>query len=130
MNTSEHLEEKPRILVVDDNVDAAETLSMLLEAFGCDVAIEYESEKVLVRTGHERFDIFVLDIGLPYMDGYELVRRLKAQPKCNDAKFIALTGHGTEEDKNKAMEAGFHYHFVKPIDISTLVQTLSSLGYY
>ena len=113
-----------RALVVDDNVDAANLLGMFLEACGLQVAIEHHPIEALTRVQNEIFDIFVLDIGLPEIDGHELARRLIARPECAGALFIALTGYGTEDDKRKSIAAGFHHHFVKPANIEKLISVL------
>jgi CheY-like chemotaxis protein len=113
-----------RVLVVDDNVDAADLLGLFLGASGHQVATEYHPAKALTRAQSELFDVFVLDIGLPDMDGYELARRLLALPECEAALFIALTGYGADEDRRKSKAAGFHHHFVKPASIEKLMSVL------
>lgn len=110
-----------RALVVDDNVDAASMMALFLEACGVDVVVEYHPFRALERAQQEHFDVFVLDIGLPEMDGHELARRLRNRPGSSASMFIALTGYGTEEDKNRSAAAGFNYHFVKPLNIERFV---------
>jgi len=114
-----------RALVVDDNADAADLLGLVLRALGFQVATEYHPIKALTRAQSELFDVFVLDIGLPDMDGHELARRLLARPECATALFIALTGYGSEEDRRKSKAAGFHHHFVKPASIEKLMGVLA-----
>lgn len=111
-----------RALVVDDNVDAASVMAMFLDACGVDVVVEYYPVTALERAQNERFDVFVLDIGLPEIDGHELARRLRARPGNGESIFIALTGYGTEEDRRKSAAAGFHHHFVKPLNIEKFVK--------
>lgn len=111
-----------RALVVDDNVDAASMMAMFLEACGVDVVVEYHPLRALERAQKEQFDVFVLDIGLPEMDGHELARQLRNRPGSSASMFIALTGYGTEEDKKRSAAAGFNHHFVKPLDIKSFVQ--------
>ena len=108
------------ILLVDDNRDAAETLSALLEAYGHQVIVCENATCTLTEISRHAPQIFILDIGLPDIDGYELCRRLRAEERHKDAMFIALTGYGQAHDKTLAKHAGFDYHFVKPIDVEQL----------
>jgi CheY-like chemotaxis protein len=117
-----------RLLVVDDNADAALTLGMLLEACGHDVFVEHDSKRALERADAERPDACLLDIGLPEMDGNELARRLRAQPETGKAVLIAVTGYGQEQDRQRAFEAGFSYHLVKPVDMDKLAEVLAEIA--
>jgi CheY-like chemotaxis protein len=117
-----------RILIVDDNRDAAESLSILLSAVGHVVAVEDNPAGALRRAQSERIDVYLLDIGLPDMDGYELVRRLKALPGVGDAVMMALSGYGQPQDMEASMRAGFAVHLVKPVDIPRLLGVLEGLG--
>jgi PAS domain S-box-containing protein len=103
------------ILLVDDNVDAAESLAMVLELQGNRVRTRHDGPSALVAVGEQRPDVVVLDIGLPLMDGYEVARRLRAAPGGDKLMLIALTGYGQSEDKQRATDAGFDYHLVKPV---------------
>jgi PAS domain S-box-containing protein len=114
------------IMVVDDNVDAAETLGMLLEASGHRVSIEHDPLCALERARTEAPQVCLLDIGLPGMDGYELARRLRAQPATRHALLVAITGYGQDSDRRLAAEAGFDRHLVKPIDFDSLQNALAS----
>jgi PAS domain S-box-containing protein len=114
-----------RILVVDDNVDAAATLAMLLEACGYEVMTEHDSLRALERAMQERPDAALLDIGLPEMDGNELARRLRADPRTRQALLVAVTGYGQEQDRRAALEAGFDHHMVKPVDLDRLASILA-----
>lgn len=116
-----------RLLVVDDNVDAAQMLGLYLEELGHVVAIEYGAIQALARAKTERPDVCLLDIGLPEMDGTELARRLKAQPETSHAVLVAITGYGQEGDRQKVRAAGFAHHFVKPVDASALGTLLETL---
>lgn len=116
---------RQRALVVDDNADAADLLALYLSALGYQVATEYHPVKALTRAQKELFDVFVLDIGLPDMDGHELARKLQSRPEYATALFIALTGYGSEEDRRKSRAAGFHHHFVKPASIEKLMGVLA-----
>ncbi len=114
-----------RILVVDDNVDAAESLGMLLELDGHDVTIAHEGVQALATAITEHPDIILLDIGLPGMDGYEVCRRLRAEGFAN-TRIIAMTGYGQDKDKQRAMDAGFDLHTVKPVEFSRLKAILAA----
>jgi len=116
-----------RVMVVDDNVDAAETLAMLLDAAGHTVEVEHDSRRALERARAAAPDVFLLDIGLPEIDGNELARRLLAQPETSGAVLIAVSGYGQEQDKRAAREAGFRHHLVKPVDFEQLVELLADV---
>jgi len=117
-----------RIMVVDDNVDAAQMLSMFLEAAGHDVVTEHSPYAALERARVDTVDVFLLDIGLPDMDGYELAQRLRQRAGGAGATFIAITGYGQESDRGSSMNAGFSYHFVKPVDTLELARLLATLA--
>lgn len=119
---------KLRILVVDDNIDAAHMLKMLLEALQHEVMVENEPHAALKRAQDEQPDVVLLDIGLPEMDGYELARRLRILQSGFCSTLIAVTGYGQEDDRKKAREAGFDHHLVKPIDTKTLATIFSKLS--
>jgi CheY-like chemotaxis protein len=104
---------KLRVLVVDDNVDAATTLGDLVRAQGHDVRLAHDGPAALAAAVEQRPEIIFLDIGLPGMDGYEVARRLRAA-NASPAKLVALTGYGQEADRRRAAEAGFTQHLVKP----------------
>jgi CheY-like chemotaxis protein len=114
-----------RVLVVDDNADAAQTVAMLLEVLGHETAVEYDPLQALAVARERSFDAFVLDIGLPGMDGHELARQIRTLPRAAGALFIALTGYGQQQDRDASKAAGFHYHFVKPADVDALAQALA-----
>ncbi len=115
------------ILVVDDNVDAAESLAMLLELLGAEVTVAHGGREALEVFAHRPADVVLLDIGMPGMDGYEVARRLRADHAGRDPKIVALTGWGQEDDRRRARAAGFDHHLVKPIDIRGLRALLESL---
>ncbi|WP_313706177.1 PAS domain-containing protein [Massilia sp.] len=117
-----------RVLVVDDNADAAAMLAMVLESLGHRVAVEHSSLAALERARRERLDACVLDIGLPDIDGYELARRLRAQPESADAVLVAVTGYGHESDRRRSLAAGFAHHLVKPADTGQLMAILAEVG--
>jgi CheY-like chemotaxis protein len=105
-----------RILVVDDNTDAAESLRMLLSVFGHQVEIAHDGQRALATAQTQKPQLVFLDIGLPGMDGYEVARRLRSDAGLADSKLIALSGYGTEADQKRSRDAGFNRHLVKPVD--------------
>jgi len=117
-----------RMLVVDDNVDAAATLAMLLEACGYEVMVENDSLRALERAWRECPQVALLDIGLPEMDGNELARRLRADPRTRAMLLVAVTGYGQEQDRRDALEAGFDHHMVKPVDLDKLAAILAGVA--
>src|SRR5205807_3574731 len=114
-----------RILIVDDNVDSAETLAMVLRQNGHDVRTTYDGPSALELAPGYRPDVVLLDIGLPGMDGYEVAKRLKQQPGMDGICLAAVTGYGQENDRNRSRSAGFHYHLVKPVDLDLLQDLLA-----
>jgi signal transduction histidine kinase/CheY-like chemotaxis protein len=117
-----------RLLVVDDNVDAAETLGMLMAEAGHQVTVEHSSRVALDRAREIHPDICLLDIGLPDIDGNELARRLRLQPETAGTVLIAVTGYGQERDRNESYAAGFDYHFVKPVDMPRLQALMARIA--
>ena len=117
-----------RVLVVDDNVDAAVTLSMLLEASGHETLVEYGAQAGLERARAAHPQACLLDIGLPDMDGRELARRLRADPATADAMLVAVTGYGQDSDRQQILAAGFDHHMVKPVDIGRLEAILATVA--
>jgi len=105
-----------RVLVVDDNQDAAETLAMLLEFMGNTVHTAHDGEEALAAAGAFLPDVVVCDIGLPKLNGYEVASALRERPGGKDLCLIALTGWGQEADKLRALDAGFDHHLTKPAD--------------
>jgi CheY-like chemotaxis protein len=117
-----------RILVVDDNLDSAETLSLLLQFGGHNVRVANEGESALETAYTFKPQVIVLDIGLPNMDGYQVAQRLRQSPQLEKPLLIALTGYGQNEDRLRSKEAGFDYHLVKPVDPQGLQSLISSLA--
>lgn len=105
-----------KIMVVDDNVDAASMLAMLLESAGHEVVTAHCAREALDQSKANPPNVFVLDIGLPDINGNELARHLRAQPETGEAVLIALTGYGLAEDREQTTAAGFDHHLVKPVD--------------
>jgi PAS domain S-box-containing protein len=112
------------ILVVDDNVDAAATLAMLLDTMGHRVAVEHGPHAALERALRDAPQVCLLDIGLPGMDGNELARRLRAHPATARAVLVALSGYGQPADRARALAAGFDHYLVKPVDAAQLAAVL------
>ncbi|HSN29013.1 MAG TPA: ATP-binding protein, partial [Kofleriaceae bacterium] len=113
-----------RVLVVDDNVDAAALLGDLLRVLGHEPVIAHDGPAALAIVERERPQLAILDIGLPGMDGYELARRLHAQPGLSGVPVVALTGYGQASDRERTREAGFVEHLVKPIDLKRLTDVV------
>jgi PAS domain S-box-containing protein len=106
-----------RILVVDDNLDAAQSLAFLLQAEGHDVCVAHDGEQAFTSAGDFRPDIALLDIGLPKLDGYGVAEAIRREPWGKDILLLALTGWGQNDDKRRALEAGFNFHLTKPVDL-------------
>jgi PAS domain S-box-containing protein len=117
-----------RILVVDDNADAAEMLLMALELFGCEVRAAHSASAALAMAQEFAPEVALLDIGLPDLNGYELARRLRATVAGQNMRLIAATGWGQEKDRQRALDAGFDHHLTKPIDFERLRSVLGSPG--
>lgn len=113
-----------RILLVDDNVDAAQTLAMLLRAFGHECHVAHEGEQALQLAGEIRPQVFILDIGLPGMDGHQLARRLRQAPKSAGARIVALSGYAQPTEQEAALSAGFDQYLVKPVDAQKLLAAI------
>jgi signal transduction histidine kinase/DNA-binding response OmpR family regulator len=126
---AECLEKGPcRVLVVDDNVDAAESLAILLRLSGHEVRMARDGPEALAAAAGFSPHMVLLDIGLPGMDGYEVARRLRSGPATGEAVLVALTGYGEEEHRRKSREAGFDRHVIKPVDPQTLKGLLHRAG--
>jgi CheY-like chemotaxis protein len=102
-------------------------MALLREASGHEVSVEPSSRHALAASRGRPADIYLLDIGLPGIDGYELARRLKSQPETADSVLIAVTGYGQDRDREKAMAAGFAHHVVKPVNPERLLALLDQL---
>jgi CheY-like chemotaxis protein len=117
-----------RILVVDDNVDAAESIAMLLGMQGHEVRSVHSAEDALDVVPNFKPDVVLLDIGLPGMDGYEVARRLRSDQAIERLRLVAVTGYGQQEDRDRARAAGFDEHLVKPVEPETLDAFLNTLS--
>ena len=114
-----------RVLVVDDNFDAAATLDRLLRSLGHDTRFTTDGAQAIEMAGDFRPDVVLLDIGMPGMDGYEVAKRLRAQEAERRLKIVAVTGWGQEANHARSHDAGFDLHLVKPVDVRELAQALS-----
>ncbi|HEV2268486.1 MAG TPA: response regulator [Steroidobacteraceae bacterium] len=114
-----------RVLIVDDNIDAATSLSYVITLAGYQVRVAHDGNGALEVAGEQHPDVVLLDIGLPGMSGHEVARRLRAESWATDLQLIAVTGWGQEGDRAKSLEAGFDEHLTKPIDPVTLLQHIS-----
>ncbi|HET9863884.1 MAG TPA: hybrid sensor histidine kinase/response regulator [Steroidobacteraceae bacterium] len=116
-----------RVIVVDDNRDAADTLGMVLRQLGADVQITYSAADALGSLAPHSDVAIIADLGMPDIDGFELARRIRGNAENDDVKLIALSGWGQAEDRARAEAAGFDAHLTKPADIESLIATLESL---
>jgi len=115
------------ILLVDDNRDAAQTIAMSLEIAGHTVTVCHDAASTLAETERNPAPVYVMDIGLPDMSGYELAKILRRDPRTSNATLIALTGYGRAEDRERSREAGFDSHLVKPVDVEELRALIAEL---
>ena len=116
-----------RVLVVDDNRDAADSLCLVLTLLGADVRVAYGGKEALEAMASWHPSVVLLDIGMAGMDGYEVARRVRQQPDLGDVHLVALTGWGQERDRRESIEAGIDRHVTKPIDVDALKALLGSL---
>ncbi|MEO8506302.1 MAG: PAS domain S-box protein [Betaproteobacteria bacterium] len=115
-----------KILVVDDNEDAANSLAALLRMLGHEVLVVHDGPDALISAVTNPPDTVLLDLGLPKMNGYEVARRLRALPHLADARLVAVTGYGQEDDRRAAREAGFNFHLVKPVEFDELLRVIGA----
>ncbi len=114
-----------RVVIVEDNYDAAEALMMLLELFGHQTTIVADGLAAIDAVRNGAFDVALVDIGLPAIDGYEVARRIRMLPNAKTMTLVALTGYGQETDKQRALSAGFDEHLTKPVKIERLQALLN-----
>ena len=118
--------QRRRIVIADDNRDAADSLSLLLGLSGHEVQVAHLGETALSLARSARPDVVILDIGMPDMSGYDVARALREEPWATDLQLIALTGWGQDDDRRRAAEAGFDHHLTKPIDPDELERLIAS----
>jgi CheY-like chemotaxis protein len=116
-----------RLLVVDDNEDSADCVSLLFEMSGHQTRTAHDGKGALHTARQFAPHIVFLDIGLPDMTGYEVARTFRADPRLASAKLIALTGFSSAEDKQKALDAGFDFHLTKPVELEVVRALLPNL---
>jgi two-component system CheB/CheR fusion protein len=114
--------------VVDDNQDSAETVALLLELWGHEVRVVHDGPSALEAAPLFLPEVILLDIGLPGLDGYEVARRLRRDPRLGQALLIAMTGYGQDRDRRLSQEAGFAHHLVKPVDPVALQELVAQAG--
>ena len=115
-----------RVLVVDDNVDTARTLSLLLQGLGCTTQEVHDGPPVVDAAKSFQPDAILLDIGLPGLDGYQIARLIRQTPELSHVRLIAVTGYGQQQDRERSRDAGFDDHLVKPVQFDSLVKTLAA----
>src|SRR5882724_4162348 len=116
-----------RVLIVDDNEDAANSLALILKLSGYETASVYTAADALERAAAFRPDVVLLDIGLPGMDGYEVAQKLRELPGLRDIRLVAVTGYGQSDDRLRARDAGFDDHLTKPVEFAVLDRTLTGV---
>jgi CheY-like chemotaxis protein len=117
-----------RILVVDDNRDAGESLTDLLRLLGHDVRQEWDGPQAVAAAVEFLPDLILLDLGMPGMSGFEVAEELRSRPALQKARLVALTGYGSPEDRSQSQAAGFHHHLVKPVELAVLEPILASIA--
>jgi two-component system, OmpR family, response regulator len=117
-----------RVLLVDDSVDAAEAMSMLLETLGHEVRVVHDGPSALAIVDDFAPEVVILDIGLPGMSGFDVARELRMRAVTKTALLIALTGYGADSDKQEARDAGFDHHLVKPVSF-TVIETVIAASF-
>ncbi len=115
------------ILVVDDNTDIADTMVKALGELGHTVRAEHDGPAAVITASELKPDVAILDIGLPTMNGYEVARRIRAQPDLDRTLLVAVTGYGQQSDHDRAMEAGFDAHLAKPVDLDAVLGLIANL---
>jgi signal transduction histidine kinase/CheY-like chemotaxis protein len=113
---------RPKVLVVDDNRDACDSLQALFEMENCQVATAYDGCEAVQATARAMPDMIIMDLGMPCMDGYEAARRIRSQPGSQQVLMIALTGWGQSDARQRTIEAGFDHHLIKPVDFDEIRQ--------
>jgi two-component system CheB/CheR fusion protein len=116
-----------RVLIVDDNEDAANSLAMILKLGGHETASVYTAVDALQRAAAFKPDVVLLDIGLPGMDGYEVAQKMRELPGLRDIRLVAVTGYGRSDDRLRARDAGFDDHLTKPVEFAALERTLAGI---
>ncbi len=113
-------DQRPKVLVVDDNRDAADSLQALFEMENCKVATAYDGIEAVQAVDETMPDMIIMDLGMPSMDGYEAARRIRRKPGSQDVLMIALTGWGQSDARQRTIEAGFDHHMIKPVNFEEI----------
>jgi CheY-like chemotaxis protein len=116
-----------RVLIVDDNEDAANSLALVLKLSGHETASVYSAADALTHATEFKPDVVLLDIGLPGMNGYEVAQKMRELPGLRNVRLVAVTGYGRSDDRLRAREAGFDEHLTKPVEMAVLDQALARL---
>jgi CheY-like chemotaxis protein len=119
---------KPRVLVVDDNHDAADTLASLLTMFDCTVSVSYSGADAVALGDLVRPQLVILDVAMPQMDGCETALRMRERGWGREARFVAITAWGDEETRRNTRAAGIDFHLVKPVTIECVLGLLTNVG--
>jgi CheY-like chemotaxis protein len=116
---------KLRVLIVDDNMDAANSLGRLLKLMGNEVCVAHDGATAIVEI--ERFGpaVVLLDLGMPIMDGFQTAEQIRARPQCQNIALVAITGWGQDQDRQRTEEAGFAAHLIKPVNVEQLEEVLA-----
>jgi CheY-like chemotaxis protein len=117
-----------RYLIVDDNADSSEALKLLLEFRGHTVQVVHDGREALAAARSFSPEVILLDVGLPGLDGFEVVKQLRSSPETANLLVIATTGYGREEDRARCLAAGFNHHFAKPLDVDNIQAIVEQLG--
>lgn len=125
-HTDDAIAVQKRVLIADDNADAADAIAMLLELQGHTVVVASDGLDAVRKAEIHRPEVLLLDIGMPGLDGYETCRAIRTQAWATGARIVALTGWGDEEERRQSREAGFDLHLVKPVDPRVLDAILAS----
>jgi CheY-like chemotaxis protein len=118
-----------RILLVEDNQDAATALLEILRLWGHEVVVVHDGASALDQARRSEPDVVLLDIGLPGMDGYTVARSLRLLPGLARIRLIAITGYGQDSDREQSQQAGFDHHLVKPVDLEELRRLVATTAY-
>jgi CheY-like chemotaxis protein len=116
------------VLVVDDNLDAAQSLAMLLKAGGHDVRTAHDGPATLEAALAYRPNVVLLDIGMPGMNGFDVAKRLRQEPALGNVVLVAMTGYGQDADRQRSQEAGFDHHLVKPALFEQVQKILANVS--
>lgn len=119
-----------RVLVIDNSTETAQSMALLMQAWGYEVHVAYDPLTALELAQSQPPQVVLLDIGMPHMDGYEVARRLRQREESRHAVLVAVTGYGEEDDRRQAREAGFDFHMTKPVDPEELHQLLQQAGFH